>query len=368
MRVAFIHNSVPEYRIEFMRQLSNKCDVKYLITDPKLAQKVYGVVNINTVNVDIVNMSGFTQLKDEIKKYCPDIIVVPPVDDFYQFFCGIYAICIARLIRSKLVFWSEGWESFNMPFVKKCKKKVHRCMKFIIARLCDQCIASGSRSAMYFKTLGVDTGRIAVAYDSSTSPICADINIRAKCNIPLDARIVLFLGRIVQRKGLDLLIKAVASLKEDNVYLVVAGDGEHKSTCEKLVTDLNFEEKVKFIGKIQPDSRAAYFRAADVFVLPSFTLGGTIEAWGLTVNESLEQGTPVIATNAVGAAYDLLDGKCGSMVKENNVFELAEAIRHYIDKPKSELVSKYCRERYEKFSVKNMANDFYKTFKYTLSN
>lgn len=363
MRVLFIHNSVPEYRIEFMRHLSDKCDVRYLITDPQIAQTVYGIVKINTTGLDIVNMGSFTQLKGEIKKYNPDIVVVPPVDDFYQFFCGLYAICMARFKGSKLVFWSEGWKSFNMPFVKRCKKLVHRCMKFIIARLCDHCIASGSRSAMYFKTLGVDDSRISIAYDSSTSPICSDIDIRTKYNLPLEARIVLFLGRIVPRKGLDLLIRAIALLNVKNVYLIVAGDGVHKSDCKRLAANLNLVDKVKFIGKIQPNSRAAYFRASDVFVLPSYTLGGTIEAWGLTVNESLEQGTPVVATNAVGAAYDLLDGECGTMVEENNVRELAEAIRHYIVKPKSEQVSKYCNERYEKFSVKKMANEFYMAFR-----
>ena len=99
-----------------------------------------------------------------------------------------------------------------------------------------------------------------------------------------------------------------------------------------------------------------------MFVLPSYAYLGTSEAWGLTVNEALEQGTPVVATTVVGAAYDLLDGNCGDMVEENNIESLANGIRKYLRIDKND-IENVCIEKYSMYSVENMANGFYNAFK-----
>ena len=125
---------------------------------------------------------------------------------------------------------------------------------------------------------------------------------------------------------------------------------------------------IKFIGLVSPKERKTYFKESDVFVLPSFSLGGTIEAWGLTVNEALEQGTPVVSTNVVGAAFDLLDGECGMMVPERNVTDMSKAISHFLLISDKEKLYKICQSRYERFSVDNMACSFYNSVKLLLGN
>ena len=92
-------------------------------------------------------------------------------------------------------------------------------------------------------------------------------------------------------------------------------------------------------------------------MLPSYPRKGSVEIWGLTVNESLEAGTPVVATNAVGAAFDLLNGRNGIMVNHSSAVELKSAIDTYIEK---EIYTKDCRNTANKYSVSNMASDFIK--------
>ena len=82
-----------------------------------------------------------------------------------------------------------------------------------------------------------------------------------------------------------------------------------------------------------------------------------MEIWGLTVNEALEAGTPVVATDAVGAAFDLLDGNNGIMISHSSVEELANAIKKYSNKS---LYEQHCKEVANRFSVKNMATVFEK--------
>ena len=225
-------------------------------------------------------------------------------------------------------------------------------------------IASGSQVFRYLSYIGVDKSKLITVIDSSSSPIPSISNIRKKHDLPQNAQIVLFLGRLVRRKGCDILIKAFNDISSifPNAYLLIAGEGEDKKRCEQLASKMSAQKKIRFVGKIQPQERAAYFKESNLFVLPSYAYLGTSEAWGLTVNEALEQGTPVVATTVVGAAYDLLDGNCGDMVEENNIESLANGIRKYLRIDKNE-IENVCIEKYSMYSVENMANGFYNAFK-----
>lgn len=372
MRVVFIHNSIPEYRTEFMRLLSSRCNVKFLITENKLVSSIYGLKNKIPASLDVISVNGikdFFFLSKKILSFKADIVVLPPIDNFYQYACGIIALYFIDRTKTKVVYWSEGWQKDCLPFFKSCKKYIHRLMKQSIFKYCDFFIASGSKANEYFLHLGIPESKISIAYDSSTSPKSQIIDLRKLYGIPKDSTLILFLGRLVARKGCDLLIDAFNSIanNDKNAYLLICGDGDEKLKCEQFANSLECKNRIKFTGKISPADRSSYFKEADVFVLPSYSLGGTIEAWGLTVNESLEQGTPVVATDVVGAAYDLLDGECGIMVKERNVEELASAISHFLQISDKPSLSKKCIERYRQFSVENMAFSFYNAFKTVLN-
>lgn len=142
---------------------------------------------------------------------------------------------------------------------------------------------------------------------------------------------------------------------------MICGEGDYLESCINYVKENNIK-KVIFTGKIQPYLRAAYYKRADIFVIPSIPLNGVIESWGLTVNESLEQGTPVIATSTVGASIDLIDDSNGIIVSPNSVPELAEAINELL---KSRLNEDIVRKSYLKNDVTNMSEQFYKAIFFT---
>ena len=126
---------------------------------------------------------------------------------------------------------------------------------------------------------------------------------RKKYAIDDGTRVILYLGRIHQIKGIDLLVKAFAqSTKEfSNTRLVIVGpDDGFLRKLEELVRELAIEEMVLFTGPLHGEARLAAYVDAEVYVLPSF-----YEIFGLTILEAMACGTPVIVTDRCGLADDV---------------------------------------------------------------
>lgn len=225
------------------------------------------------------------------------------------------------------------------------------------AKKANLCVASGSKAREYLVTYGVDKQNIVYAYDSSTSPSCDEnTSIREKYGFSQNSKIVLYLGRLIERKGIMNLINAFKFVKNQlpSAYLLICGEGEMLKKCKDYVAETNLENVI-FAGKIEPSNRSLYYQQSDLFVLPSYPFQGIIEAWGLTVNEALEQGTPVIATDSVGAAYDLANGRECVMVPSGDDIALGKAI---VDMLIAEKPVEESKKLYSQFSVRQMASQF----------
>lgn len=366
MNLLFIHNTIPEYRILFMKKLNKLINTEFLIINKQLSEKIYGLESSQEMeDLDVkylLNSCKKRQIKLKIKESDAKCVVLPPADNILQYLVGLYALFYAKKYNKKVVYWCEKWEAdFSMqPLIKKIKNIIHRLIIFSLTNNSDICIASGSKSKEYLMKIGINHKKIEIAIDSSTSTSNTEIiNIKLKYGIPNNAKVILYFGRIIKRKGCHILIKSFNELYKENrdIYLIICGDGEYEDYCKKMVSNMNCE-RIIFTGKINPNMRKLYYTQADVFVLPSISLNGTIEAWGLTVNEAMECGLPVIATTAVGAAYDLITNKNGVLIEENNVSQLKNAIVRIIDNIDNIDYKNNCVNTAKKFSVDKMARSF----------
>jgi glycosyltransferase involved in cell wall biosynthesis len=122
-------------------------------------------------------------------------------------------------------------------------------------------------------------------------------------DIPADALVILFLGRLSEKKSPDLLLKAFSSLPAQiagrDMRLVFAGPDEHgmEVKLDEMAKALHVSERVQFTGPVFGEEKWAAYRDADVFVLPSQN-----ENFGNTAAESAAVGTPVIVTEQCGIA------------------------------------------------------------------
>ena len=133
--------------------------------------------------------------------------------------------------------------------------------------------------------------------------------------------LLLYVGRLVGAKRIDVLIEALRRLstKRSDIGLLIVGDGRERERLERLAEGMPY---VYLAGFQDQSDLPKYYGVADIFVLPS-----ECEHWGLVVNEAMASGLPVIATGKVGAAHDLIiEGENGYVVPENDPGALASAI------------------------------------------
>jgi phosphatidylinositol alpha-mannosyltransferase len=150
------------------------------------------------------------------------------------------------------------------------------------------------------------------------------------------ARSVLFLGRIERRKGLNVLIRAMATLDDLDATLVVAGTGPEEGSCRSLATSLGVD--IRFIGRVAENDLPGIYRAADVYCAPG--LGG--ESFGIVLVEAMAAGAPVVCSDLEG--FRGVAGAAAALVPPNDPDALADRLREVLtDDARREAMSKASR-------------------------
>lgn len=184
-------------------------------------------------------------------------------------------------------------------------------------------LPAGSPQAAYLRAFGVAPSRVEVA--QMTSDVAAiDRHMRAH-GVERSGRgpvRFLYLGRLEPHKGVTDLLQAFGALRKDGppVELLLAGDGSLRgAVAEATATD----SAIRYLGHLSEERVWDAYAQADVFVLPS-----RVEPWGLVINEAMAAGLPVIVTDRVGCAADLVEnGVTGIVTPAENADQLAEAMK-----------------------------------------
>ena len=151
-----------------------------------------------------------------------------------------------------------------------------------------------------------------------------------------DGPLLVFVGRLVEEKGVGDLLDAVALLRSSRpgVSLLVVGDGPHRASLEQQAARLGIDERVEFCGWLAPDHVRQHLCAADIFVGPSRPApDGWVEAQGLTLIEAMLAGVPVITTSIGGIADAIRDGETGLAVLPGSPRQIAHAINRLTGDP-----------------------------------
>ncbi len=141
--------------------------------------------------------------------------------------------------------------------------------------------------------------------------------------------ILLGVGRLSEQKGFRFLIEALNFVREvfPATRLVLIGEGPEYRTLSKWVKRLNLERAVAFEGAVSQKLLADYYRASDLFIIPSIqTQRGEVEAFGLACAEAMASGIPVIGTQTGGIPFLIENKKSGLLIPEGDPVALAMAI------------------------------------------
>lgn len=189
--------------------------------------------------------------------------------------------------------------------------------------------AFGAHAALEYLPPGVDS-------DAFKPDPAAREELRARYGLG-DRPTILCLSRLVPRKGQDVLIEALPSIREriDGAVLVIVGGGPYSDTLHKLATERGVAEHVVFTGGVPADELAAHHTIADVFAMPCRTRGAglDVEGLGIVFLEASATGVPVIAGESGGAPETVVEGETGHVVDGRSVDAVADAVVRVLEDP-----------------------------------
>ena len=177
------------------------------------------------------------------------------------------------------------------------------------------------------RSLGVAADRIAVI----PMPLTAEVfgSSPAGAEVARAPGRLLFVGRLVERKGPEYAVRALALLRARarQATLTLVGDGPEREPLAALARSLGVDDAVSFTGALAPRDVADQYRRASALVLPAVTdWKGEQEGFGMVLVEAMLSGLPVVATRSGGIPDIISDGETGFLVPERDADALAGAV------------------------------------------
>src|SRR5579883_3483923 len=325
-RVLFVHNFATHYSLRMFELLSQRVKTRYLFFSRGEESYWLPEHGVREGKFDGRYLRGISVLGTRIVPELLPRLLTDRYDVVVKSIDGRFALpaafLAARLRRKPFILWTGVWMKIDTPL----HRLFYPITRFFY-RHADAIVAYGSHVMRFLAAEGVRPDRIFVtrhAVDNAlySRPVPAEEReaLRVRLGIAPGIKIVLYLGRLEPVKGLTYLVEAFASLRRSDAVLVLAGTGREKSALAALAARFEIADSVRFPGYIPIDQALVYYSAAWTYVLPSVTMHDHKECWGLVVNEAFNQGVPVIATDAVGAAAGGLvrDGETGFVVPERS--------------------------------------------------
>jgi len=163
--------------------------------------------------------------------------------------------------------------------------------------------------------------------------------LRQRLNIPPEAVIFLAVGRMVYKKGFDVLLRAVSMLEPRNTqhairntfHVVLIGEGDLWKEWQALGRELGIDERLHWVGNVPRDEIATYYNLADALVMPAVTRPA--DGLNVCVLDAMACGKPIVGSDAAGNPLVVRDGVNGFIVPEGNAAALADALARLASDP-----------------------------------
>lgn len=325
-KVLLITNLCAPYRVGLFELLAQRYEIKFLFFSSG-EEKYYDGPSV-TGNFDGEYLKGF-YLFPKVK-INPKLVKALIFDDYTHIVKCVngpipilLSFLIGKIRGKKIILWSSFWRhpsttfhKFSFPVIKWLYKK------------CDAVVVYGTHVQRYLESIGIKSEKIFIGWQVQDNKkfqqkvSCEEKNL-LKRKLAIDNhKVILFVGRLVEVKGLPYLLEAFGKLNNKSYKLLIVGSGQDERLINKN------DPNIIHIPKVQGSELYMYYNLADVFVLPSITTDSFKENWGFVVNEAMCQRCAIITSNAVGAGVGGLveEGKNGYIVPERNSEQLLIAL------------------------------------------
>jgi len=309
-RVAFITNKLIDYRIKLFYLLSNNLCMDFYFDHMDQLELKENYYLLKNINIGKYNLSYTLFIRLVQKRYCTII-----VGDLFNV-NSIIGFIYAKIFNKNLIVWEERWF-----YSRALKHKFLWPFFLYMWQNSDYIIVPGTYSSLFFSSF-LKTQNIVIAPNASI--------LESLTNIPLIPNTILYLGRIIERKKIHILILAFKELQQEfqNMKLIICGkiNPLYFNTLKKIIYRYDIKN-IEFKGYVTKSEKVKYIGQSDIVVYPVVN-----EVWGLVVNEAMSLGKPVISTYSCAAAYDLIiDGFNGFLVFCNDYINLYNKLRIFFN-------------------------------------
>lgn len=247
---------------------------------------------------------------------------------------GLIAFLVSKITGVPYVITLPGTDAYLAY-----KYKIFGIVAKIIAQNSAGIISNSSWHLKRIMDLGItDKPTEVISYPvdvTSFRPLKQNLDLyRKELHLNNNNLVILAVGRLVYKKGFDILIKSFPQVlnKFPNARLIIGGDGDLKNNLTQLVNNLNLQDKVIFTGTLNRDKIIYYYNLADLMVSPSVVdKDGNVDGGPVVSTESMACGKPQILTNILGMADLITNGIHGFVIKQKNHIALTEAINKLLE-------------------------------------
>ena len=250
----------------------------------------------------------------------PQATQIATIDD------GHLGVWLRRWLRLPFLVYAHGNEILDVLQGTWPRQRVD-------LQAADRIVANSRFTAGLVEQAGVDRGRIHVIHPGCDSerfrPRPIDRALRERLlGARAGGRVVLTVGNLVERKGHDMVIQALARVIRrvpDATYLIV-GEGPYRDDLDRLARTAGVRDRVVFAGRVDTDELPDIYALSDVFVMPSRVRPAAcdVEGFGLVFLEANACGKPVIGGRTGGIPEAIVDGKTGFLVEPESVADIVE--------------------------------------------
>lgn len=252
----------------------------------------------------------------------------------------LLSIIACILLRKKYAVHSDIFNN-SPPYnpIDQVKQSVRNLIRKLIFRTCTAVLVCGilgresaiiagcSKRKIYDFPYAVDRQRLCSDEPTHVPDVCGKDVASGKV-------IILFSGRLIERKGLGTLIDAIAPLEAMNNWsLWVEGDGPLFEQYVHAVSALGLEDRCRILGFCQMSLHSWLLRNSDIVVVPSLR-----DSWGIVVDEGMQMGKAVVTSDRTGSGADrILHDTNGLVFKAGNHLELSDLVRTLLINPEKRI-------------------------------
>jgi glycosyltransferase involved in cell wall biosynthesis len=292
--------------------------VSFTVTNPagKLRRSSIGWPQLTESRCTLRNIPTYSAAEDLARSFGPDAVHIfqglrgrPIIERALTTVCanGAHPWCAMERVDERRIHWPA-------------KRLWYRFLMRRIARFAPRYLAIGKDTREWLIARGASPGSVfpfAYFLTPQHNALRSNVNPRVKVG---------YVGQLIRRKRVDLLMKAVSTLNRDDYDLTIIGHGPEDRACRTIVREALPPEQQHWLGVQPMDKVRKLMGKLDLVVLPS-----DHDGWGAVISEALIAGTPVICSDRCGAAAAIYQPDMGSVFRHGDQHDLCSKLSRAID-------------------------------------